>query len=435
MNPLYNAAIKLYAGAVRVASLSSVKARTMLKGQSETLQRLADFRRDYAPDGFDVWFHAASLGEFEQARPLIDRLKAENPDTKILVSFFSPSGYTVRCNYPGVAVVYLPFDSPSAVKSFLDLAKPRKAIFVKYEFWGNFLNELKRRGTDTYMISAIFRPGQLFFRKTGGSLFRSLLDKFDHLYVQDERSRLLLEGIGIKNVTVAGDTRFDRVTEIRANARELPEIDCFMASRPQTFTLVAGSSWPKDEEVYFGWLKAHGEVRALIAPHEFDTNRLCILRKSLGNKESMLLSDFKRVYADSPERAKEHAKSLRYLIIDCFGLLSSLYRYADAAYVGGGFGVSIHNINEAAVYGIPVVFGPRHKKFNEATDLIECGAAFCAHSKDETSQILDKLLTDSDFRKNAGTAADKYIRSNIGASDIILKDLFNIKQKHTPLND
>ncbi len=253
--------------------------------------------------------------------------------------------------------------------------------------------------------------------------------------MQDERSRLLLEGIGIKNVTVAGDTRFDRVTEIRANARELPEIDCFMASRPQTFTLVAGSSWPKDEEVYFGWLKAHGEVRALIAPHEFDTNRLCILRKSLGNKESMLLSDFKRVYADSPERAKEHAKSLRYLIIDCFGLLSSLYRYADAAYVGGGFGVSIHNINEAAVYGIPVVFGPRHKKFNEATDLIECGAAFCAHSKDETSQILDKLLTDSDFRKNAGTAADKYIRSNIGASDIILKDLFNIKQKHTPLND
>lgn len=435
MNPLYNAAIKLYAGAVRVASLSSVKARHMLKGQAGTMERLAGFRRDYAPDGFDVWFHAASLGEFEQARPLIDRLKAGNPDTKILVSFFSPSGYEVRCNYPGVAVVYLPFDSPSSVKSFLDIAKPRMAVFVKYEFWGNYLSELERRGIDTYIISAIFRPGQIFFRNTGGTMFRRMLGKFKRLYVQDERSRLLLKGIGIENVTVAGDTRFDRVTEVRANARELPDIDCFMSAQPDAFTLVAGSSWPKDEEMYFPWLKAHPDVRAIIAPHEFDTDRLSDLHRSLGHEESMLLSEFKRMYSDSPEYALKRAKSLRYLIIDCFGLLSSLYRYADAAYVGGGFGVSIHNINEAAVYGIPVVFGPNHKKFNEAAALIGCGAAFCVHSKDETAKILDNLHDDRSSCIRAGAAADNYIRSNIGASDIIMKDLFNIKPKHTPLND
>lgn len=435
MNPLYNAAIKLYAGAVRLASLNSVKARNMLKGQNETLERLARFRRDYAPDGFDVWFHAASLGEFEQARPLIDRLKAERPDTKILVSFFSPSGYEVRCNYPGVAVVYLPFDTPTAVKAFLDIAQPRMAVFVKYEFWGNYLSELERRSIDTYIISAIFRPGQIFFRKTGSGMFRAILAKFKHLYVQDERSRKLLKSIGIENVTVAGDTRFDRVSEVKANALELPEIDCFMSAQPQAFTLVAGSSWPKDEEVYFPWLKAHPDVRAIIAPHEFDCTRLSDLHKSLGMEESMLLSEFKRIYADSPDYAASRARSLRYLIIDCFGLLSSLYRYADAAYVGGGFGVSIHNINEAAVYGIPVLFGPEHKKFNEAAALITCGGAFCVHSKDETAKILDRLHTDSNFRTQAGVAADKYIRSNIGASAIILNDLFNIKPKQTPLND
>lgn len=420
MNPLYNAAIKLYAGAVRVASLSSVKARTMLKGQSETLQRLADFRRDYAPDGFDVWFHAASLGEFEQARPLIDRLKAENPDTKILVSFFSPSGYTVRCNYPGVAVVYLPFDSPSAVKSFLDLAKPRKAIFVKYEFWGNFLNELKRRGTDTYIISAIFRPGQLFFRKTGGSLFRSLLDKFDHLYVQDERSRLLLEGIGIKNVTVAGDTRFDRVTDVMKSQTAIPGFPGFGNSFRMTF--IAGSSWEADEERYTPWLKENRDIAFIIAPHEFDDNRLAALQQQFQPGETMLLSEWSRRAAANG--ITPPMQKVRGIIVDSFGKLSSLYRYARIAYIGGGFGTGIHNINEAAVYGIPVIFGPNHSKFKEAADLIAAGGAFTVSSAETFCATATRLAGSPPQLAAAGEAAAGYISRSIGATDRIYRDIF-----------
>ncbi len=398
----------------------------MLAGQAESLTRLQNFRRTKAPDGFDVWFHAASLGEFEQARPLIDALLKERKGIKILVSFFSPSGYEIRCDYdPRVSVVYLPFDTPGNVSAFLDAAAPRMAIFVKYEFWGNYLRQLKERGIPTYIISAIFRPGQVFFRPWGG-IFRQMLCCYEHLYVQDERSRKLLGTISVDNVTVAGDTRFDRVTAIRAAGHDVAEVECFKDAVPGSFTMVFGSSWDRDEEVYFPWLKKHPEVRAIIAPHEFDKDRLSAMRRSLGSDVTMLFSDFRRIYHASPEGATKVARTLRYLIIDCFGLLSSIYRYADAAYIGGGFGAGIHNINEAAVYGIPVVFGPRHAKFKEAGDLIACGGGFSIDSAAACDSCLTALSSDADKCAAAGAAADRYIKANVGASAVIAKDLFDI---------
>lgn len=426
MNPAYNAAIACYRGAARMAALGSKKVRHMLHGQRETFDRLSNFRSKMAPEGFDVWFHAASLGEFEQARPLIEALLEHRPGTKILLSFFSPSGYEVRCNYdPRVAVVYMPFDRPALVKRFLDLAAPHMAIFVKYEFWGNYLEELRRRAVPTYIISAIFRPEQRFFR-SWGCMFRRMLTAFTHMYVQDERSRKLLEGIGVTDVTVAGDTRFDRVTTIRLKGRDIPEIECFKSAAPARATIVFGSSWEEDEKRYMPWLAAHKDIRAVIAPHEFDKDRLAAMRRRLGSDCTMLLSDFRRIYEKSPQGAAKVAAHLRFIIVDCFGLLSSLYRYADFAYIGGGFGKSIHNINEAAVYGIPVVFGPTHGKFKEAGDLIACGGGFSADSPEAIARIFDRLTDGSDERAKAGHAADSYISSQVGASAIIMKDIFNI---------
>lgn len=413
MNPLYNIGIDFYALAVKLAARRSAKAHDLMQGQARTLATLRRVRAEVAPDGYDVWIHVASLGEFEQARPLIERLRRERPEFKILLTFFSPSGYNVRCNYDRVdSVAYLPLDRPAAVTKFLDAAAPRMAIFVKYEFWGNYLQQLKRRGIPTYIISAIFRPGQRFFR-LGGGWARKALRCFSHLYVQDQASSILLSGIGIDNVTVAGDTRFDRVTDIMRGVRPVPVVEAFVKNSP--FTLLVGSSWPADEEVYIPWLRQNTDVRAVIAPHEFDSHRLEALRRQLPGKVR-LLSEIK-----SPE---DLTGDESVLIIDCFGLLSSLYSYADAAYVGGGFGAGIHNINEAAVYGIPVVFGPNHHKFKEATDLIAAGGAFEVTSKRDAAAVLDRLR-DPSQRRAAGEAAALYIKANLGATDLIYNDLFS----------
>lgn len=424
MNALYNAGIRLYSSAAHVAALGSAKVRHMLNGQAETLARLKAFRRKLAPNGFDLWIHAASLGEFEQGRPIIDAVLAAKPDTKILLSFFSPSGYEVRCNYdPRVAVVYMPFDLPGNVGKFLDIAAPKMAIFVKYEFWGNYLGELKRRDIPTYIVSAIFRPTQIFFKPWGG-MFRSMLGCFEHIYVQDEQSRRLLANIGIDNVTVAGDTRFDRVTAVREKRRDIPEVEIFKAAQPEAFTMVFGSSWEKDEDVYIPALTERENVCAIIAPHEFDKDRLSAMRRRLGSDRTMLFSDFARLVKDSPKEAEKVAAGLRYLIVDCYGLLSSLYRYADTAYVGGGFGVGIHNINEAAVYGIPVIFGPNFAKFNEAIELTSLEGAFSINDTACFAAILDRVIGDKAFRTAAGKKAADYIASKVGATPIIMKSIF-----------
>ncbi|MCM1452730.1 MAG: hypothetical protein NC102_10770, partial [Clostridium sp.] len=362
--------------------------------------------------GYDLWVHAASLGEFEQARPLIERLKRERPQMSILLTFYSPSGYEVRKNYAMAdTVAYLPFDTPGRVRAFLNAAKPKKAIFVKYEFWGNFLGQLHKRGVPTYIIDAIFRPGQIFFRPWGGPM-RGILHKFTHLFVQDETSKKLLGSIGLDNVTVAGDTRFDRVTDIMRSTVEFPLIENWKKGKKM---LIVGSSWGPDEAFYVPYINSHPDLLTVIAPHEFNEHRLTKLQASL-TAPSILFSQ-----AEKEGRIPEGTRSV---IIDSFGKLSSLYRYGDMALIGGGFGTGIHNINEAAVYGMPVIFGPKHYKFKEAADLIACGGGYEYTDLESLSAILDKFTSDHDALEKAGRAAGAYIKKSLGSTDLIYSRLF-----------
>ncbi len=412
MNPLYDLGILAYRGLVRIASLRSKKARLMLKGQSKTFDHL---RKTLDPAGGYIWMHVASLGEFEQGRPLIEMIKKNNPDARIVLSFFSPSGYEVRKNYPLVdAVVYLPFDLAINASKFIDIVKPKVAIFVKYEFWGNYLHTLKRRGIPTYIISSIFRPGQSFFKPWGG-MFRSMLKCFDKLYVQNEESRDLLAGIGLNNVQVCGDTRFDRVSSVKAAAKQFPIIENFV--KDAEFTLVMGSSWEPDEEIAMPYFNEHPKMKLIIAPHEFDRKRLLDIMARTGRKADLY----------SVTSAEDAAK-LDCIIIDSFGLLSSLYQYGQAAYIGGGFGHGIHNINEAAVYGIPVIFGPKHNKFQEAHDLIECGGGYCIGDAEQFGSVMDSLTCGDGTLESSGKKAGDYIESHLGATQVIYDQLKHLLQ-------
>lgn len=419
MNPLYNLGITLYELGVRLASLRATKARKMIQGQHHTPTLL---RRRLGKRPGCIWFHASSLGEFEQGRPMIERLRREHPDQPILLSFFSPSGYEVRKNFPWVdAVVYLPFDRPAKVRQFLDLARPSMAIFIKYEFWGNYLEELHRRNIPTYIISAIFRPGQRFFRR-GGKTFRRILTNFTHLYLQDQRSKQLLESIGISNTTVAGDTRFDRVTDVMRSSVDIPGFPGF-GSQAAT-RIIFGSSWQADEDIYIPWLNDHPDTAFIIAPHEFNETRLEALRNRFTDHKVALLSEWVREIKANGGTIPHYLLDLRGIIVDSFGKLSSLYRFADIAYIGGGFGAGIHNINEAAVYAMPVIFGPRHQKFNEAAALIKAGGGFSISNRQQLDQLLDSLCASQRMLKDAGAAAGAYIKANLGATDQIYKDLF-----------
>jgi 3-deoxy-D-manno-octulosonic-acid transferase len=354
-----------------------------------------------------IWFHAASLGEFEQGRPMIETLRQRYPEYKILLTFFSPSGYEVRKNYDGADVIcYLPFDTPYKVRKFLNLANPAVAVFIKYEFWLNYLTELKKRSIKTYLISAIFRPNQLFFRWYG-RWYRKALTCFDMLFVQDEDSKKLLAGYGIRHVEVCGDTRFDRVLEIRQNARLLPEVETFVeGSRP---ILIVGSSWPEDEEIIIPYFNAHPEMKLIIAPHEIHREHLLYIQ-SLLNRPSIRLS----------ESGEESLRTNDCLIIDSFGLLSSIYRYGDVAYIGGGFGGGIHNTLEAAVYGVPVIFGPKYHKFREAKGLIACGAGFPVDQANAFTDCMNRFISDPESRRKAGMAAGDFVHRNAGATEKIL---------------
>lgn len=413
---LYNVGIRLYRSGVAAASLRSVKARLMRKGHRRVWQYLDDNLRKGERY---VWVHTSSLGEFEQGRPLMERLKKERPDLKILLTFFSPSGYEVRHNWTGAdAVCYLPFDLPCNVDRFLDTVRPVAAVFVKYEFWRNYLMGLERRGVPTFLVSGIFRSGQVFFRR-GGEWYRRLLRCFTSLMVQDENSRRLLNGIGIENVAVCGDTRFDRVSDIQQGRRQVPVLERFTGGAAPVF--IAGSSWPSDEEVYIPWLQAHKEVKGIIAPHEFDDERV------------QKLLDMFPEQAVSWSQAKlttERIEDKRILVMDCFGLLSTAYRYADMAYVGGGFGKGLHNINEAAVYGIPVLYGPNNAKFIEARELRNCGGGLQVRDSAEFNRLATPLL-DSATRRIAGEAAAEYIKSKLGATDCV----YNIILPYLPAND
>ena len=398
---MYSLGIYLMALGVRVAALFKEKLRKMVQGHRATWQMLR------ALSGKDtyVWFHAASLGEFEQGRPLMERLRREHPEKKILLTFFSPSGYEVRKNYDGADLVcYLPFDTPLNARRFVKLARPEAAFFIKYEFWRNYIEVLYKRGIPCYSVSSIFRENQIFFRPYGRGYARCL-SRMTHLFVQNETSRRLLEGIGVTNVDVVGDTRFDRVLDIRNAAKPLPLAERFAGCWK---VLVAGSSWPQDEEIIIPYFNKHPNLKLVLAPHVVSEEHLQAIERQLARPALR--------YSKATPKAVAEADCL---IIDCYGLLSSIYRYASMAYVGGGFGVGIHNVPEAAVYGIPVIIGPNNKKFREAQALLRCGGCKEIASAADFEQLMDAWLSDKEALATAGKAAGSYIADNAGAADRI----------------
>ena len=409
---LYTAAIQLYALTVSAVAPFHKKARLMRAGQAQTtaiLREKMDRKAKY------IWFHASSLGEFEQGRPMIEQIRKVHPEYKILLTFFSPSGYEVRKNYAGADVVcYLPFDTPGRVEQFLDLANPALAIFIKYEFWGNYLHTLQQRGIPVYIISAIFRREQLFFQWFGKP-YRKMLDCFNHLFVQDERSKALLEEYGIRNVTVAGDTRFDRVIDVYHQAKQIPLVERFIKGtdgQQPPLVFVAGSSWPEDEAIFIPYFERHPEMKLIIAPHEIHEGHLKSIEARL-HRPTIRLS----------QATEQNVADQDCLIVDSFGLLSSLYRYGQIAYIGGGFGAGIHNTLEAAVYGMPVLFGPRFQKFKEAKDLIAVGGAFTFDNAPAFTSRMDTLLSTPEALQQSSQAAGHFVQSHGGATTTILQEI------------
>lgn len=404
---MYNLAIYLYLLAVKFVGLFSKKVKLMCKGHKQVFDIL---RQSIDKDSQYLWFHAASLGEFEQGRPLIERIRKRYPQYKILLTFFSPSGYEVRKNYEGADVIcYLPFDTPRNVRRFLDLARPSMAFFIKYEFWQNYMKGLQRRGIPTYSVSSIFRPNQVFFRWYGGQYYK-VLTRITHFFVQNEESLRLLATRGVTNATVVGDTRFDRVLEIHQAARQLPLVERFKGDCNKV--LVAGSSWQPDEELFIDYFNRHPEMKLIIAPHVVDENHLAWIESRL-NRPSMR---YTRALGTNADLSRVDC-----LIIDCYGLLSSIYRYGEISYVGGGFGVGIHNVLEAAVYGIPVLFGPNNQRFREARQLLAEGGAFEIHDATGFAATMDRLFTDEAFLAQSGECAGRYVKDNAGAADAVLE--------------
>ena len=401
---IYNLAMYILELGVKLAALFSDKPAKMVKGYREVfdlLQRKIDRNAQY------IWFHAASLGEFEQGRPLIERIRKEYPQYKILQTFFSPSGYEVRKNYDGADIVcYLPIDTPSNVKKFVDLVNPCMVFFVKYEFWQNYLNTLNKKGVPVYSVSSIFRPNQIFFRWYGKG-YQQVLKTFAHLFVQNEESKQLLAGIGVNNTTVVGDTRFDRVLDICAAAKQLPLVQKF---KGDALTFVAGSSWGPDEDIFIKYFNAHPEMKLIIAPHVVNDSHL---------KE--IESKLQRSCVRYTKATEENVLQADCLIIDCYGLLSSIYRYGEISYIGGGFGVGIHNVLEAAVYGIPVIFGPNNKKFREAQHLLANKGGFEINSYEDFEQLMNKFLGDEAYLNQSGKAAGDYVKGNAGAMEKIMQ--------------
>ena len=405
---LYNISIVLYYIVVAFVSLWDKKAKQWIIGRKDIFKRMAEV---ISPEDKVVWIHAASLGEFEQGRPVIEKIREQQPEYKILVTFYSPSGYEIRKNYAGADYIfYLPIDTPGNAKKFLDVAHPEIAIIVKYEFWLNLLSELKRRGVRTYLISAIFRRNSIFFRSYG-SIWRQALDSFEQMFVQNEESKELLHEIGFDNVVVAGDTRFDRVAEIALNVKKVPIVERFKGDSP---LFVAGSTWGPDEEILQTLINDNPQIKFVVAPHEMENSRIeRIIAQTKGgavrytccNEES----DFSKTQV---------------LILDTIGILSSVYGYATWSYIGGGFGVGIHNTLEAATFGLPIAFGPNYQKFKEARDMVALGAATKVESAEDLSAWFAPLRDDKSALQRAGSAAKSYTQRNQGATSLIMKIVF-----------
>ena len=439
---MYNIAIYIYLIGVAIGSLFNKKIKKMWRGEREAVDLL---KEKVDPTAKYVWFHAASLGEFEQGRPLIEQLKATHPEYKILLTFFSPSGYEVRKNYEGADIVcYLPLDTIRNARRFLRAVHPVMAFFIKYEFWYNYLHILRHRGVPVYSVSSIFRPGQVFFKWYGRN-YAKVLHCITHFFVQNEVSLQLLKGIGIDEATVVGDTRFDRVLQIKEQSKELPIVEAFKGINGKGSAckeelsedackkelsedackeelsengskgckvFVAGSSWQPDEDIFIRFFNDHPDWKLIIAPHVIGEDHLAYILDKLQMKAVR--------YTQATEQSAAEA---RCLIIDCFGLLSTIYRYGEIAYVGGGFGVGIHNVPEAAVWGVPVLFGPNNKRFQEAQDLLACKGSFEVTDYDSFNTIISRLISDDQFRHQCGEASANYVKRRSGATDIIMKSV------------
>lgn len=406
MKFLYNISLGAYKLALHLAQPFNLKAKQMLDGRKVVWQKIseADKSAEY------LWVHCASLGEFEQGRPIIEDYKAQNPDSKILLTFFSPSGYEIRKNYEGAdVIIYLPFDSKKNALRLLSELNIAKAVFVKYEFWYHYLTALKSKSIPTYIVSSIFREGQTFF-KWYGAWYRKMLACFTTLFVQNEKSKELLAGIGVDNVVVAGDTRFDRVAAIVKQAKDLPEIALFKDGKT---TVVCGSTWPKDEELLISYINNDAtDAKYIIAAHEVHASHI-----------EAICGMLKVPYQRYTQMDKATLANAKVLVIDVIGVLSSAYRYGEIAYIGGGFGVGIHNTLEAATYGMPVLFGSNYHKFQEAKDLVAEGAAFSINNYEELSFKFDNLLSDKEVLEKSSAAAAGYVQRNTGATELILKNI------------
>ncbi len=413
MRFLYSTGVISYYFFLRLAGLFSSKARAWYYGRKELFSKLEEVFSAHFSDACPApvaWFHCASLGEFEQGRPVFEAYRDAFPTHLILLTFFSPSGYNHRNQYDFVDhVFYLPIDTIKNSKRFVSIVRPSVAVFVKYEFWFNYLHQLFIRNIPVYTISAVFRPNQYFFKGYGG-WFRTHLRKIKTVFVQDEASAELLQMVDINNVMIGGDTRFDRVIDLKAFQKPFPLIDQFVKGK---HVLVAGSTWPQDEKLILDFYKKHaGEVKLIIAPHEIGTNRIKDILTLLGDK-AILYSN-----AEGNNLTEKHA-----LIIDSIGILSQLYRFASITYIGGGFGVGIHNTLEAATFGNPVFFGPNYNRFREARDMVALGAAFCVETPSEFTEKAHALLTDREQLESVSAKAGKYVSDRAGATQKIMKVL------------
>ena len=417
---LYNIIMYIYQAGIAIYSHFNEKVKKMWIGERAAFGVL---QKQVEPNAKYIWFHAASLGEFEQGRPLIEKIKKEYPNYKILLTFFSPSGYEVRKNYEQADIVtYLPIDTVANAQRFLRIVRPVMAFFIKYEFWYNYLHILRHRNIPVYSVSSIFRPNQIFFRPYGRQ-YAAVLKCFSHFFVQNDLSKSLLAKIGINNVTVVGDTRFDRVLQIKDNSKKLPLVDKFIGNQDVKLAngvtnslhrvFVAGSSWLPDEEIFIKYFNEHNDWKLIIAPHIIADTHLRQILQLLKGKKVVLYT----------EATETNVADADVLVINCFGLLSSIYHYGDVAYVGGGFGAGIHNVLEAAVWGIPVVFGPNNKRFAEAQGLLASGGGFEIDNYEKFALIMDRFCADKAFLQNSGNAAGSFVKQLSGATNKVFSDI------------
>jgi 3-deoxy-D-manno-octulosonic-acid transferase len=404
MRFIYNFTVTLTTFLLSIVAFFNKKIRLFVDGRKESFDKLSILKNNEKV----IWIHAASLGEFEQGRPIIEKLKEQFPSHKIVLTFFSPSGYEIRKEYEYADVVcYLPMDSRSNVRKFLEIVNPTMAVFIKYEFWPNYLFGLQERNIPTILISGIFRKNQIFFKPFGGFMRKSL-KAFDHFFVQDETSKDLLKNINIENVTISGDTRFDRVYEILQQDNALGFIAEFKNNQ---YTVVAGSTWKEDEELLVNYINQSESEKFIIAPHNINAKEIELLKKAI-NKKVVLYS----------EKEGKNLSEFDVFIVDTIGILTKIYAIADVAYVGGGLTKNgVHNVLEPATFGVPIVIGPTYKKYKEVVDLFALKGCKVIANQNEFSAIFTKLNSDNEFREKLGTINQNFIKNNIGATDTIVE--------------